>query len=130
MIDGPLLDRELSLKVGVGHQAERQKEVGHSSGTSNAMRYTSTHPHRQDIDAESCGVKRRREETLAVSKVRLSLTKKERRKQKRSNPKGVFFTEDEIILTKITLQIKDPTHGTIKNWQWTKEWDKLQQLPA
>ena len=42
---------------------DAKKEAGYSSGTSSAMRYTSTHPHRLDTDAESCSVQRRRWET-------------------------------------------------------------------
>ena len=40
--------------------SERQKEDGDSSGASNAMRFTSTHPDRQGTGAEGCRVKRRR----------------------------------------------------------------------
>ena len=49
--------------------------------------------HRQDTDAESRSVKRRREEIPALSEERLSMTNRQRQKLQRWNPKGVVFTE-------------------------------------
>ena len=45
----------------------------------------------------------------------LSLTISER-KQTRSNPKGAFFTEDEIINLRNTCQMDDLTRGIITIW--------------
>ena len=43
--------------------SEMQTEVGNSSGTSNAVRYTKTHPYRQDTDTASCSVQSRQVKT-------------------------------------------------------------------
>ena len=45
-------------------------------GTSNAMRYTNTHLHRQDSDAESCSARSRREETPGIERRAILADKK------------------------------------------------------
>ena len=66
--------------------------AGDSSGSSNAMRYTSTHHHRQDTDAESCSVKRRRIETSSNERrSTLSLTNMERQIQMFESPRCILY---------------------------------------
>ena len=51
------------------HSSERPKEVVNSSGISNAMRYTNTHPYRKDTETEGCSLKSRQGETSSTERI-------------------------------------------------------------
>ena len=78
------------------------------------MRHTSTHLHRQDTDGESYDVKSRQGRPSALSEGRTSLTRRKGKKD-RPNLKGVYFTKDEMIRMRTTLQIKVFIRGIIQN---------------
>ena len=65
------------------HCSERLTEARDSNGTSNTVRYTSTHPNRQGTDAESCSVKRRQGATLNIER-RATLSDEKRRATRRA----------------------------------------------
>ena len=74
------------------HEEGGPANAGDSNGSSNAMRYTSTHHHRQDTDAESCSIKRRRTETSSIERrATLSLTNRERQIQVFESPRCILY---------------------------------------
>ena len=130
------------------HFRDRQEEARVSIRTSNAMRYTCTHLHRQSTTAESCRVKRRREEMPCTEpKDTLSDEKGKRNKSVRvaevyssqgtelfawisrcrstmSLMASFFFLVHTIVPTSNAMTIPAPKTAV------DREWDKLHKLPA
>ena len=93
-------------------------KLAYASGTSNIMRHTSTHCHRQYTDAERCSVESRWEPTLCNT--RRATPSDEKRQANRSARVSkvffFFFTIVDIIRLRIALQFEDCICGIITIW--------------